>query len=142
MGKIQNPRERSVLKGALAGLLGGIVGTGAKVLATRICAPQAAQPEISSLPNQPELEDAKPWIVGAVAGTVYGAAMEIEPKAGVWGGAGFGLGLRRFAGTALEASEAEMSVRERTRQSQREWVSYAIFGIVTEAVRRVIRKGL
>jgi putative membrane protein len=142
MGKIRNPCERSVFKGALAGLLGGIAGTGAKMLATRICAPQAGQPEISSLPNKPELEDAKPWIVGAVAGTVYGAAMEIEPKAGVWGGAGFGLGLRRFAGTALDVSKAQVPVRQRTRQLQSEWVSYAVFGIVTEAVRRVVRKGL
>lgn len=136
MGKVKKTRERSILKGALAGLAGGIAGSGAKMLAERMY--PAAMPEGASSPL------AKASVVGAVVGAAYGAAMEIEPKAGVWRGAGFGLALRNFAPETpwAEAGKGAITLRRRTQQRQSEWVSYAVFGLVTEAVRRLVRKGL
>jgi putative membrane protein len=146
MGKVKQTRERSIWKGALAGLVGGIVGSGAKTLAEKASSPRDADSAIAVEP-QTQLEvTAKSWVVGAVAGAAYGAAIEIEPKAGVWGGAGFGLALRKIVPEPLspegEARTGAMTIRQVTRQRQSEWISYAVFGVVTEAVRRLVRKGL
>jgi putative membrane protein len=145
MRKVKSSRERSILKGALAGLVGGIAGSGAKMLAERMYPPTSE--ESTSLPLEPaeNLETAaKPWVLGAVVGAAYGAAVEIEPKAGVWGGAGFGLAIRKFAPETLspEAATPTMTVRQLTQKRQSQWVSYAVFGVVTEAVRRLTRSGL
>lgn len=147
MGKVKQKKERSILKGALAGLVGGVVGSGAKMLAEKISSARAADgpgAPVERQTQQPEI--AAQWTVGAIAGAAYGAAIEIEPRAGVWGGAGFGLALRKIAPETLspeaEARGHAMTVRQLTRQRQSEWVSYAIFGVVTEAVRRLVRKGL
>ncbi len=145
MGKVKRPRERSILKGALAGLVGGIVGSGAKVLAERIYPFPMGNSAASLLESADPVElTAKPWLLGAVAGAAYGAAIEIEPKAGAWQGAGFGLALKKLADQAIppQARAAELTVRQRTQQKQSEWVTYAIFGVVTEAVRRLVRRGL
>ena len=145
MGKVKKPRERSILKGALAGLVGGIAGSGAKVLAESIYPPHAGEQSTSRLDSNQQLEiAAKPWVLGAVAGAAYGAAIEIEPKAGVWRGAGFGLALKKLTheATSPKPGAIEPTVRQRTRYQQSEWVTYAVFGVVTEAVRRLVRKGL
>jgi len=143
MGKVKRSRERSILKGALAGLVGGIAGSGAKVLAEKIYPPTAEGPTHSPLESLESLESAaKPWVLGAMVGAAYGAAIEIEPKAGVWGGAGFGLAVRKFAPETLSPESATITVRQMTQQRQSQWISYAVFGIVTEAVRRLVRKGL
>jgi putative membrane protein len=143
MGKVKRSRERSILKGALAGVVGGIVGSGARVLAKRMSSPGIA--DGATLQMEPPLETiALPWAIGAIAGAAYGVAIEIEPKAGVWRGAGFGLALRKIAPEAPspEAATFPMSVRQLTQQRQSQWISYAVFGVVTEAVRRLVRTRL
>jgi putative membrane protein len=145
MAKVKRSRERSILKGALAGLIGGIAGSGAKVLAEKIYPGYLEGSGTDPLDSATPLETAaKPWVLGTVAGAAYGAAIEIEPKAGVWGGAGFGLALRKLSNQAFSppAGSAIISIRQRTRSQQSEWVTYAVFGVVTEAVRRLVRKGL
>lgn len=144
MGKAKRSRERSILKGALAGLVGGIAGSGAKMLSARIYPPQTEESTASPMESEQLEIAARPWVLGALAGAAYGAAIEIQPKAGVWQGAGFGLALRKLANETLLASTGadEMTVRHRTQQRQSEWVSYAVFGVVTETVRRLVRKGL
>lgn len=141
-----------MLKGALAGLVGGIVGSGAKALAERIYPPRAAGRPLA----QPSLSDGSGevarsgihWTFGALAGAAYGAAVELEPGAGAWGGAGFGLALNKMTREAilpkmgLEPSGAAATIRERTRERQSEWVTHVAYGVVTEAVRRLVRKGL
>ena len=37
---------------------------------------------------------------------------------------------------------AEATVRQQTQERQSEWVTHAVYGVVTEAVRRPIRRGL
>ena len=56
MGKAKRSRERSILKGALAGLVGGIAGSGAKVLAERIYPPRAEERRASPMESSQQLE--------------------------------------------------------------------------------------
>lgn len=141
-------RKRSIVKGALAGLVGGIAGSAAKALAEKIFSPG---PEDRTAPS---VAEAVPWAFGAVAGAVYGAAVEVTPKAGAWRGAAFGLALNKLAHEALttkdgvskvglpETEKAGPTVRQNTRERQSEWVTHAVFGVVTDTVRRLVRRGL
>lgn len=151
-----------MVKGALAGLVGGIAGSGAKALAEKIYSPrierqthpQAAlaewAAERSHLQSEMPLTVAgRRWVFGAVAGAVYGVAVELQPKAAAWRGAGFGLALNKLARETSRNDKrppkirlAEATVRQRTQERQSEWVTHAVYGVVTEAVRRLVRKGL
>lgn len=151
-----------MVKGALAGLVGGIAGSGAKALAEKIYSPRierqthpqtalaeqaAERPPLAS--EIPLTVAGRRWVFGAVAGAVYGAAVELQPKAAAWCGAGFGLALNKLAHEASRNDKrspkirlAEATVRQRTQERQSEWVTHAVYGVVTEAVRRLVRKGL
>jgi len=157
-------RKRSIVKGALAGLVGGIAGSAAKTVAegifsagaggrTEALAEQVAGHPLSEGQRQVS-SGAIHWTFGAVAGAVYGAAVELEPKAGAWRGAGFGLALNKLAHGALTADgaipkaglpstgPAGSTVRQGIQERQSEWVTHAVFGVVTDAVRRLVRRGL
>jgi len=141
--KEQKARKRSIVKGALAGLVGGIAGSTAKTLAEKILSPG---PEDRTAPS---VAEAVPWTFGAAAGALYGAAVEVAPKAGAWRGAAFGLALNKLAHEALTTKGGvpmngltETMVRQSTRERQREWVTFAVFGVVTDTVRRLVRRGL
>jgi putative membrane protein len=155
--KKTNGRQRSVLKGALAGLVGGIVGSGAKTVAEKIFPPrlaeQTAPPALmaENLMGRPLSDGEKRiaaggihWTFGAVAGAVYGAAVELEPKAAAWQGAAFGLALNKLTHDSLlpKMGLAEPTIRQRTQERQSEWVSHAVYGVVTDVVRRLVRRGL
>ena len=162
MAKAKKMRERSIVKGALAGLVGGIAGSGAKALAEKIYSPRMErqthlQPALAEqVAERPPLESEMPLtaagrrlVFGAVAGAVYGAAVELQPKAAAWCGTGFGLALNKLAReTSLgdlrppKIRLAEATVRQRTQERQSEWVTHAVYGVVTETVRRLVRKGL
>ena len=117
MGKAKKQRKLSILKGALAGLVGGIAGSGAKVLAESIYPPHAGEQSTSRLDSNQQLEiPAKPWVLGAVAGAGMGPRSDSEPKAGVWRGVGFGLALKKLTHevTSPGPGTIEPTVRERT----------------------------
>ncbi|AXC10518.1 hypothetical protein ACPOL_1170 [Acidisarcina polymorpha] len=150
-------RKRSIIKGALAGLVGGIVGSGAKALAEKIYPPRTAgqtPPPVvlaEQVAGHPLSEGQRQlatqgihWTFGAVAGAVYGVAVEMEPKAAAWRGAGFGLALNRLAHQSLlpKMGLSDPPVRQQTQERQSEWVTHAIYGVTTELVRRLVRKGL
>lgn len=150
-------RKRSILKGALAGLVGGIAGSGAKAAAEKLYPPrvdgQTAPPvalaeQIAGHPlSEVEKQVVKQgihWTFGALAGAVYGAAVELEPRAAAWRGGAFGLTLNKLTHKSLlpKMGLAEPPVQQSTQERQSEWVTHAIYGVVTEAVRRLVRKGL
>jgi putative membrane protein len=155
--KITAARKKSILKGALAGLVGGIVGSGAKAIAEKIYPPrvdgQMPPPVLvaerfaghSLSEGQRHIAtQGIHWAFGALAGAVYGAAVELEPKAGAWRGAAFGLALNKMTHESLlpKAGLVEPTARQSTQQRQSEWVTHAIYGITTDLVRRLVRKGL
>jgi len=85
------------MKGALAGLIGGIAGAGAKMLAEQIFPPrvagqipspvllaeQVAGHPLPSGQKQAAMQTIH-WGFGAAAGAVYGALVEVEPSLGAW----------------------------------------------------------
>jgi putative membrane protein len=150
-------RERSILKGALAGMIGGLAGAGAKVLAEKLFPPRVAgqtPPPVvlaeqfagHALPptQQQAAMHSIHWGFGAAAGAVYGVLVEMEPSVGAWKGAAFGLTLNKLTHESilprmgLSAPKEEQPTQERIS----EWVTHAVYGIFTEAVRRVVRRGL
>jgi putative membrane protein len=150
-------RKRSILKGALAGLVGGIVGSGAKAVAEKLYPPRIAgetpPPVVLAeyLEGHPLTDGQRQialqgihWTFGALAGAVYGAAVELEPKAGVWRGAGFGLALNKLThgGLLPQAGLSKPTDKQTIQEKQSEWFSHAVYGFSTDLVRRIVRKGL
>jgi putative membrane protein len=146
-----------VLKGAVAGLIGGLAGVGAKVVAEQIFPPrvpgqtpppvvlaqQVAGHPLSSTEKRVAMESIQ-WAFGAVAGAVYGAIVEYEPTVGAWRGAAFGITLNKMTHESLLPKMGLSSPTERQPARERisEWVSHAVYGVVTDAVRHAVRKAL
>ncbi len=150
-------RTRSLAKGLLAGLIGGLAATAAKNLAEKIYPPRThGEPEPSEvlaekLVSHPlhgtEKEvavQAIHWGFGALAGAAYGALAEYYPQATAKDGAGFGMALASLTyqetlpAMGLSAASEDQSAREKSS----EMASHVIYGIVTETVRRTVRKML
>jgi putative membrane protein len=148
-------RERSVIKGALAGLIGGLAGAGAKIVAEQIFQPRVAgqtPPSVvlaERVAGHPLAHEEKKvalesihWAFGALAGAVYGAVVEYEPSVGAWKGAAFGIALNKMTHESLlpkmglSAPTESRPSRERISQ----WVSHTVYGVVTDSVRRAARK--
>lgn len=149
--------ERSLLKGAVAGLIGGLAGAGVKILAEKVFPPREpgrVSPPVAlvertaghALTDEQRrvAESAIHWGFGAAAGAVYGAMVEEEPTLGAWKGAAFGLALNRLTHeTVLPKLGVVPAIEEQAAQERvSEWITHAVFGIVTEVVRRGVRRGL
>jgi len=150
-------KKRSIFKGALAGLVGGIAGAGVKVIAEKMLPPRvqgqipppvALAEQVAGHPLKPSQQQAAMqsihWIFGALAGAVYGAAVEIEPSLGAWKGAAFGVTLNRLTHESLlpKLGLSAPVGHQPTQERISEWVSHAAYGVVTDIVRRKVRKGL
>ena len=150
-------RERSIAKGMIAGMVGGLAGAGAKMLAEKIFPPRVVgqTPPPVALVQQVtghELPDEKRekatqlihWGFGAAAGAVYGAAVELEPSLGAWKGAAFGITLNKMTHETVlpRLGLARPKNEQPTQERISEWVSHAVYGIFTDTVRRGVRKGL
>ena len=150
-------RKRSVLKGALAGLIGGLAGAGAKAVAEKIYPPrvegQTPPPvvlaeQVAGYPLAPSEKKAAMhsihWAFGALAGAIYGAVVEYEPSVGAWKGAAFGITLNKMTHESLlpKIGLAAPTERQPARERISEWVSHAAYGVVTDSVRRLARKAL
>lgn len=161
MGRIEEERKRepakSLVKGLLAGLIGGLVATAAKSVAEKIYPPRThGEPEPPAVLAEKlaghELTPAQEaaaaetihWGFGALTGAAYGALAEFYPAATAKDGAGFGMALASLThegalpAMGLSAPPEEQTTRERNS----EMASHALFGVVTETVRRVVRKML
>jgi len=161
MSKTQELKEttygRSLAKGLLAGLIGGLVATAAKTLAERIYPPRThgepEPPEVLAekvaghelaLAEKKTAVESIHWGFGALAGAAYGGVVEYFPAATEKDGAAFGMALGSLThGTVLPAmglaaEPEEQTVRERTS----EITTHVVYGVVTEMVRRVVRKML
>jgi putative membrane protein len=154
---IMATHERSILKGALAGLVGGLAGAGAKVLAEKLFPPrvQGQTPpsvvlaeQVAGRPLPPSEQQVAMhsihWGFGATAGAIYGALVEIEPTLGAWRGAAFGLTLNKLTHESI-LPRMGLSVPKEAQPAQErisEWVTHAIYGIFTDSVRRAVRRRL
>jgi len=150
-------RERSLAKGLLAGLIGGVVATAAKSLAERVYPPRThGEPEppevlaekiagqtLTAVQKTAAVESIH-WGFGAAVGAAYGAVAEFFPSATDKDGASFGMALATLThetglpAMGLSAGPEEQTVREHTS----ELATHVIFGVVTETIRRFVRKRL
>ena len=148
---------KSLAKGLLAGLIGGLVATAAKSFAEKVFPPRThGEPEPPAVlaekmaghslveSEKVTVEEDIHWGFGAMTGAAYGALAEYFPAATVKDGAGFGMALDSLThgtvlpATGLSAEPAEQTFREKTS----EMASHVVFGVVTETVRRFVRKML
>ncbi len=142
-----------MLKGAVAGLIGGLAGAGAKVVAEQIFPPRVpgqtpppvvlAQRVAGHPLNSTEKRVAMDLAFGALAGAVYGVLVEYDPSFGAWKGAAFGITLNKITHESLLPKMGSARAEPRpARERVGEWVSHAAYGVVTDSVRRLARKAL
>jgi putative membrane protein len=150
-------RKRSLIKGFVAGAIGGMVGAAAKAAGEAIYPPrtqgQIAPPAVlinrmSSHPLSEEAEEvsvrAIHWGFGALVGGVYGAVAEYQPMVTGRLGANFGLTLCGIthASALPMMGLTESPENQPAREHASELVTHAIYGITTELVRRLARRVL
>ncbi|HXC95574.1 MAG TPA: DUF1440 domain-containing protein [Edaphobacter sp.] len=155
--EVDKVTERSLVKGLVAGLIGGLVATAAKTLAERIYPPRTqGEPEpyevLSEVIAGHELmghekgvaAEGVRWGFGALTGAAYGALAEYYPAATAKDGAGFGMALSSLTqGTVLPAMGLASEPEEQTaRERTSELATHVVYGVVTETVRRVVRRML
>ena len=153
----QSKDATSLMKGLVAGVIGGLVATAAKSLAEKVYPPRVhGEPEppqvtAEKIAGHPLDEQTKAiasetihWVFGAVAGGFYGVLAELYPKVTGKNGATFGLTLMSLthegALPALGLTEPpeEHSFRENTSEA----TTHIIYGVVTEKVRGFVRSAL
>ena len=149
--------QRSLAKGMLAGLIGGIVATAAKSVGEKIFPPRThGEPEPpdvlaekvaghSLTPAQKVVaSETIHWGFGALAGAVYGGLAEYYPAATQKEGASFGLALAALTHEqalpimGLSADPKDQTTREHTS----EMATHIVYGVVTEIVRSSVRRFL
>ncbi len=136
---MSKPRKRSLAKGVVAGLIGGIVATAAKSAVERAYPPQKRREP--ALAKKTASQQTMHWGFGAAAGAAYGAAAEFYPAATSKQGASFGMAL-----IALQQDNVLPSLRlakpevQSKREHTSELASFVVYGVVTETVRRVVRR--
>jgi putative membrane protein len=147
--------KKSLAKGLLAGLIGGVVATAVKTFAERMYPPRThgeAEPRemlaeklaghALAMQEKEAAATAIQWGFGALSGAAYGGLAEYYPAATAKDGAGFGMALASLThqnmlpALGLEAEPEEQTARERTS----EMATHVMYGVVTEMVRRVVRK--
>ena len=155
---------KSLAKGLLAGLIGGLVAIAVKTVVENIYRPQSneepthGEPEPAAAlvdkmagheltgpgPEKTVAVETIHWGFGALSGAAYGALAEYYPAATAKDGAGFGMALASLTGeTALPALGLSAEAEERTpRERTGEMASHVAFGMVTETVRRLVRRVL
>ncbi len=148
-------QERSLAKGILAGLAAGIIATAAKTVAEKIYPPRKhGEPEppavlaekVSGHSLAPATKavaaETIHWGFGMATGAAYGALAEFYPAATSREGVNFGLTLMALTHeTALPAMGLSApGSAQTTREKASEMASHIIFGLVTETVRKTVRK--
>ncbi len=150
----QTKDTQSLLKGLLAGAIGGLVATSAKTLAERIYPPRVhGEPEPIEVAAEKAAghsldDDTKTlagesihWVFGAAAGAFYGVLAEIYPAVTAKSGATFGLTLMSLThegalpALGLGEPHEDQSLRERTSEG----ATHILYGVVTERVRSLVR---
>ena len=153
----QTKDTSALLKGLLAGAIGGLVATAVKTMAERVYPPR-----VHDEPEPPEvaaeklaghsLDDSTKaiasesihWVFGAAAGGFYGVLAEIYPVVTAKSGATFGLTLMSLThegalpALGLSESHEDQTLRERTSEG----ATHILYGVVTEKVRGLVRNML
>ena len=147
--------KADILKGAVAGLVGGLVATGVKTLAEEVFPPRP--PEAESPPvtaakkvlgaervegREDSFEEAIHWTFGTLTGGVYGALAEEVPAAGAGYGLPFGVALFTSThGTALPLLGLEGGpFRIPVGRQANELTTHLFYGLTADLTRRAVRR--
>ena len=148
---------KAIAVGILAGAIGGLAGSGAKIVGELIYEPrtqgQVPPPLLLAerVEGHPIAKDQQGPVIqvihftfGAAAGAVYGAAAEAAPIVTIGYGVVFGLVLQLFTHeSAVPALGLDVPAPQQPlREHLSEFFSHALYGLATEIVRRVVRKRL
>ncbi len=146
-----------LVKGAIAGMIGGLVATAAKTAAEKLYPPRThGEPEppdvmahklgAEKLPSTGKFiaTESIHWGFGALAGAAYGVVAEMYPAVTAKNGVTFGMALMAFAHEgALPALGLSADPKHQEPREQRsEMVTHVVYGVVAETVRKVIRKAI
>jgi putative membrane protein len=145
--------KRSLMKGMLAGLVGGLAAVVVKSAAEKFFAARThgeAQTHTALAERFPEkmgrlltageelaAAEAIHWGIGAGAGAVYGGVAEYFPAATAKDGASFGLTLATVSSRLAGAAEGQTTIDKTSGMA-----AHLVYGVVTETVRRFVRKRL
>lgn len=154
--QLTNPTH-SLIKGAVAGLVGGLIATGAKTVAEKLYPPRThGEPEppdvlveklggdrMNTPAKKAEVEVVH-WAFGALAGAAYGVIAEVYPQVTAKNGITFGMTLMAFAHEgALPALGLSAEPQDQHPREQRsEMVTHVVYGVVAETVRKIVRKAI
>ncbi len=129
---------RSLLKGLAAGLIGGLAGAAAMSLTEKF------YPAQDSLHHGNPLNHDTHWTFGPLMGAAYGALAELAPAVTDRRGVTFGVALCSLTvegvlpGSSLSAVETQLPLKEQSG----ELITFSVYGLVTEAVRKRVRQML
>ena len=150
--------EGNVLRGFIAGAIGGLIATGLKTLAEQYFPPRPADvetpPEIiaeeaTEAVSGQELTttqktiagDGLHWLFGTLIGGAYGAAVEIMPQLGEGMGLPFGTAVFGVMHEGiLPAAGIEPKHEDKDPSAERnELLTHLVYGFATEVVRGQLR---
>jgi putative membrane protein len=154
---IRRATTATILAGLLAGGIGGIAGSAAKIASEAVYPPrtlgQTPPPvvlaeRIAGHPLSPRQQlvsmEAIHWTFGVAAGAIYGGAAEVVPLVRIGYGVVFGLVLQLFTheSTVPLLGLDKPPLQQPLREHASEFVSHGFYGLATEIVRRLVRRRL
>lgn len=147
----------NLLKGAIAGLIGGLIATAAKTAAERLYPPRThGEPEppavlaeklgepATETTEKKMVEEGIHWGFGALAGAAYGVMAELYPQVTAKGGSTFGLALMAVTheGALPSLGLSAPPEKQEGRERRSETATHIVYGVVCETVRSLVRKAL
>lgn len=147
----------SLIKGAVAGLVGGLLATAAKTAAEKIYPPRThGEPEppavmaeklgepVHDTTEKKAVQEGIHWGFGALAGAAYGVIAELYPQVTAKGGATFGLALMTVTheGALPALGLSTTPDKQEGRERRSEAATHVVYGIVCETIRKLVRKAL
>jgi putative membrane protein len=157
IAQLRRNTTKSIAKGLLAGLLGGLAGSVAKIAGELIYNPrtqgQVAPPivlaeRVAGHPlthtQQFVSENVIHFTFGAATGAIYGAAAEFAPIVTAGYGSVFGVVLQLLTHETLvpAAGLDKPAPQQPAREHLSELFTHILYGVATEAVRRLARRKL
>lgn len=149
---------QSLVKGMLAGMVGGLVAMAVKSVAEKLYSPKSntrpgpeaglanrvsgADGHAQTATERAVAEGTIHWSFGALTGAAYGGLAEYFPAATSKDGASFGVALAALTqegalpSLGFSAKPGNQTVGERASEMSTD----VVYGLTTETVRRVIRK--
>ena len=157
IGQALRPLRASIAKGLLCGLLGGLVGSFAKVVGEKIYDPRTQgqtpppvvlETRLAGHPLPPAQAKAGMQAIhytfGGVTGAIYGVLAEFYPLVTAGDGAAFGVVLQLFTHESLvPAFHLDVPPwRQPLREHSSELFTHILYGVAAELTRRWLRRRL